>query len=90
MASVMYACMLTITYMWRAGTDRHDVDGLIVNFGTETAYNAKIELTWDLGIQGSHVATIELGNVWGHYIGEISETFYFEFDGPVSWEITWD
>lgn len=81
--------IVTFTSVW-LGDDRHDVEGFIINFGTETAYNVKIDLTWDLG-EGKFVyKTINVGNVWGHYIGSISETYYFEEQGTYSYEITWD
>jgi len=85
------SALLTITFTSVSpGDDRHDVEGIIINFGTETAYNVTIDLTWDLG-GGMYVyKTINVGNPWGHYIGEIGATYYFEGQGTVSYEITWD
>ena len=79
----------TFVSVW-PGTDRHQIEGFIINFGTETAYNAKIELTWDSGGGMFVFQTIEVGNVWGHYVGNIGETYYFEGQGAFSYEITWD
>lgn len=79
---------VAFTSIW-LGDDRHDVSGLIVNFGTETAYDVKIELTWDLG-GGKYVyKTINIGSMVGHAIKSISATYYFEGQGTYSYEITW-
>ncbi len=79
----------TFVPVW-PGDDRHDIEGFMINFGTETAYNVKIEMTWDLG-GGMYVfKTIEAGNVWSHYVGNIGATYYFEGQGTFSYEITWD
>lgn len=87
-ADVKALITVTFTSIWW-GEDRHDVEGIIINFGTEMAYDVKIEFTWNLG-EGKYVfKTIEVGNVWSHYIGEISETYYFEEQGTYSYEITW-
>lgn len=78
------------TRVW-LGDDKQEVDGYAINFGTTSAYNVKIELTWDLG-EGKYVyKTIYLGTMPGHGIRGISETYYFEGQ-PVSvaHEITWD
>lgn len=83
--------LITVTYtsVW-LGEDRHDVEGFVINFGTETAYNVKIKLTWDLG-EGMYVyKTIDIGNPWGHYVGPFKATYYFEGQGTFSYEITWD
>jgi len=79
---------VTFTSVW-LGDDRHDVDGFIVNFGTETAYDVEIDMTWDLG-EGIFVyKTIYIGILWGHGIEEIDETYFFEGTGTISYEITW-
>jgi len=79
----------TFVSVWLA-PDRHHIEGFIINFGTETAYNVKIELTWDLG-GGMYVfQTIDAGNLWSHYVGNIGATYYFEGQGTFSYEITWD
>jgi len=72
------------------GTDKHRVEGYILNLGEETAYNVKIHLTWDLG-GGTYVfKTIDVGNPWGRYIGMVSQEFRFEGQGTLSYHITWD
>lgn len=72
------------------GTDKHRVEGYILNFGEETAYNVQIHLTWDMG-GGSYVfKTIAVGNPWGHYIGRVAQDFYFGGQGTLSYYVTWD
>jgi len=87
-ADVKALIVVTYTYSYW-GEDRHDVEGIIINFGTETAYNVKIKITWDLGGGKFVYKTIDVGTAWGHYIGNIKETIYFEGQGTYSYEITW-
>lgn len=71
------------------GDDEHVVSGFIVNFGTEIAWNVKIELTWNLG-GGKYVyKTINTGSMVGHAIMSFGATYYFEGQGTYSYEITW-
>jgi hypothetical protein len=87
-ASVNALIADTFTSVW-LGEDKHDVEGIIINFGTEPAYNVKIDQTWDLG-EGKFVyKTIYVGTTWGHYIGNIKETYRFEGQGTYSYVITW-
>lgn len=79
---------VTFTSIW-LGDDRHDVEGFIVNFGTDTAYNVEIDLTWDLGAGKYVYKTISIGTMFGHGIEEIDVTYYFEGTGTYSYEITW-
>jgi len=79
----------TFVPVW-PGADRHQIEGFLINFGTETAYNVTIEMTWDLGGGIYILQTIESGNVWGHYVGNVGATYYFEGQGTFSYEITWD
>lgn len=83
---------LTSTYtdVW-LGTDYHDVEGLMINFGTEPAYNVIITITWHTIGGGEHTEPPDsIGTLSGHQIYEYSKTFYFEggYD-YITWEITW-
>lgn len=78
----------TFTSVW-LGDDRHDVEGFIVNFGTDPAYNVKIDQTWNLGAGVYVYKTINIGTLFGHEIKEIDITYYFEGTGTYSYEITW-
>jgi len=88
--AVDVSALITVTFtsVW-LGDDRHDVEGFIVNFGTETAYDVEIDMTWDLG-EGIFVyKTKYIGILGGHEIEEIDETYFFEGTGTYSYEITW-
>jgi len=82
-----------VTWTWTDvwfGEDKQEVEGYAINFGTSSAYNVKIEITWNLG-EGKYVyKTVYLGTMNGHEIRHISETYYF--DGrpvEVTKTITW-
>ena len=83
---------LTSTYtdVW-LGTDYHDVEGLIINFGSDPAYDVTITITWHTTAGGYHTEPADLiGYLSGHRIYEYSERYYFEgsYDYITS-EITW-
>ena len=72
------------------GDDRHDVTGFLANFGTETATNVKIKMTWSLGGGRYVYKTITIGTMYGHEIEDLDQTYYFEGAGSWWYEITWD
>jgi len=77
------------TDIW-GGLDRHEVQGLVINFGATIAYSATITFTWSKS-GGYYTASDYLGYVAAHEIIEYDHTFYFEggYD-YLSWQITWD
>ena len=83
---------LTSTYtdVW-LGTDYHDVEGLLINFGSDPAYSVTITITWHITGGGEHTEPADLiGTLSGHRIYEYSKRYYFEggYD-YITWEITW-
>jgi len=73
------------------GTDYHDVKGLMINFGSDPAYDVTITITWHTTGGGSHTEPAHLiGTIGGHQIYEYSKRYWFEggFDS-MTWEITW-
>lgn len=73
------------------GTDYHDVEGLIINFGSSPAYSVTITITWHITGGGEHTEpAVSIGTLSGHEIYEFSKRFYFEggYD-YITWEITW-
>ena len=73
------------------GTDYHDVEGLVMNFGSDPAYSVTITITWHITAGGEHTEpAVSVGTLSGHEIYEVSERFYFEggYD-YMTWEITW-
>jgi len=78
----------TYTYSW-LGIDEHQVEGFIVNWGTQPAYNVVLTLTWELGAEQEHTATISIGILLGHEFDRISETYYFEGQGNLYYDVTW-
>jgi len=83
---------LTSTYtdVW-LGTDYHDVKGLIINFGSSSAYSVTITITWHITGGGEHTEPADtIGTLSGHRIYEYSKRFYFEggYD-YITWEINW-
>jgi len=73
------------------GTDYHDVEGLLINFGSDPAYSVTITITWHITAGGEHTEPAHsLGTFSGHRIYAYSKRFYFEgsFD-YMTWEITW-
>lgn len=84
--------LLTSTYtdIW-LGTDYHDVEGLMINFGSDSAYNVAVTITWHTVGGGEHTEPTDLiGSFSGHQIYEYSKRYYIEggFD-YITWEITW-
>lgn len=80
----------TYTNVW-LGTDYHDVKGLIINFGSDPAYNVAITITWHITGGGEHTEPAHLiGNFGEHQIYKYSKRYYFEGDYDyITWEITW-
>ena len=73
------------------GTDYHVVEGMIINFGTEYAFNVYVTVTWHNYGGGTHTEyAVPIGGLQGHQIYEFSYTFYFEggYDYTTH-EITW-
>jgi len=79
------------TYTWIPVTDdKHRVEGFIINFGTENAYNVNVKFTWYLG-DGKYVyKTIFIGTLFSHDIEKIDVTYWFEGSGTYYYDITWD
>lgn len=74
------------------GTDYHDVEGFLINFGSDPAYSVTITITW--GIYGGGVHTEPphwIGTLSGHQIYDYSKRYYFEggYD-YITWSITWN
>lgn len=71
-------------------TDYHDVEGLLINFGSEVAWDVTIEFTWRLTGGGYYTDSAYISLLAGHEIYDFSERFYFEggYDA-FSWTITW-
>ena len=81
----------TFTDVW-LGTDYHDVEGLMINFGSDPAYGVSITITWHKYDGGFHTEPADfIGDFTGHKIHEYSQRYYFEggYD-YLTWEITWD
>jgi len=73
------------------GTDYHIVEGLIINFGSDTAYSVTITITWHITGGGYHTESPHyIGTLKGHEIYEYSKRYDFEgkYD-YITWEITW-
>jgi len=78
------------TDVW-LGTDYHDVEGLLINFGSDSAYSVTITITWHLTAGGEHTEPADMiGTLSGHKIYEYSKRYYFEggYD-YITWEINW-
>ena len=89
-ADVTASLTSTYTDVW-LGTDTHDVEGLMINFGTETAYSVSITITWHTIGGGEHTEPADsLGNLYGHEIYPYSKRYFIEgsFD-YITLEITW-
>ena len=80
----------TYTDVW-LGTDYHDVEGLLVNFGSDPAYSVTITITWHTTGGGIHTEPADsIGSLSEHEIYEYSKRYHFEggYD-YITWEITW-
>lgn len=83
---------LTSTYTNNIfGTDYHDVEGLIINFGSDPAYDVTITITWHISGGGTHEEPADyLGAFSGHKIYEYSKRYNFEGNYDyITWNITW-
>ena len=78
------------TDVW-LGTDYHDVEGLMINFGSDPAYSVTITITWHETGGGYHTEPPHsIGVFSGHEIYEYSRRYYFEGSYDyITWEITW-
>ncbi|GAJ07788.1 unnamed protein product, partial [marine sediment metagenome] len=87
--SVSASLTSTFTDNW-LGTDYHDVEGLIINFGSDPAYDVVITVTWHK-IGGEFTGEpVHLGFLSGHRIYEYSRRYEIEGDfNDITWEITW-
>ena len=73
------------------GTDYQDVEGLIINFGSDSAYSVTITITWHKTGGGYHTEPADsLGTFSGHHIYRYSKRYYIEgaYD-YITWKITW-
>lgn len=80
----------TFTDVW-LGTDYHDVEGLMINFGSYPAYDVAITITWHTIGGGEHTEPADsIGTLEGYEIYQYSKRYYIEggFD-YITWEITW-
>ena len=83
---------LTSTYTNNIfGIDYHDVEGLIINFGSDPAYSVTITITWHISGGGTHEEPTDyLGAFSGHKIYDYSKRYNFEGNYDyITWEITW-
>ena len=80
----------TYTNVW-PGTDWHDVEGLLINFGSDPAYGVTITITWRNYDGAFHTEPPHLiGDFTGHYIYGYSRRYSFEGSYDyITWEITW-
>ena len=76
------------TYYW-LGIDHHQVSGYAINFGSNTAYNVIVQLTWTMG-GGTYVyKNIHLGSMPGHQVVRVDNGFDFDNQGSMSYTIQW-
>ena len=79
-----------ITQNWNDGLNIHEIEGWIVNWGTDTAYDIKLTITWWYGSEKEHSELIYIETLEGHKFEYISETYYFEGQGhPFYYDVTW-
>jgi len=70
-------------------TDHHNVQGYVINFGSTSASNVQIKMTWNLG-GGTYVyKTYFAGTMQGHQIADIDVTYDFEGQGIFSYTVEW-
>jgi len=74
------------------GTDYHDVEGLVINFGNKPAHNVHIKVKWHKRGGGEHIEPeVRIGTLKGYEIYRFSRRFYFEGSYDyITWEITWE
>lgn len=85
------SALLTSSYtdIW-LGTDYHNVEGLMINFGSDPAYDVTITITWHTSSGEFTGDPHFLGTFNGYEIYEYSKRYDIEgnFD-YITWEITW-
>jgi len=72
------------------GTDYHDVEGILINFGSDPAYSVYITITWHTTAGSYHTEPADfIGPLTGHEIHQYSKRYYFEggYD-YITWEIS--
>ena len=71
------------------GTDRHHVYGPIVNWGDESAYDVRVQMTWNLG-GGKYVyKTYYIEIMLKHQINYIDVAYRFDGSGSFSYYVEW-
>lgn len=73
------------------GTDYHDVEGLVINFGSNPAYGVTITITWHITGGGEHTEPADsIGTLSEYQIYRYSKRFYFEGSYDyITLEIAW-
>jgi hypothetical protein len=69
--------------------DHHNVQGYMVNFGSSTANDVQLKMTWNLGNGQFVYHTLYTGNMVGHQIMPVDVTYDFEGQGAFSYTVWW-
>ncbi|UCH37343.1 MAG: hypothetical protein JSV76_06620 [Candidatus Bathyarchaeota archaeon] len=81
---------ISVTYLENtSGIDAHIVEGFLINYGTETALNVRIDLIWTLSGTDVETRTIYVGTMTGRSVVTLNSTFFFEDDGPNQYQVSW-
>lgn len=71
--------------------DNHNIQGMVINFGNETATNIVITVKWFNDGTSFHQETIEIPNLAGRAIKEIDFDYAFEGQADdLKYTITWE
>ena len=76
------------SWIW-LGADHHNVQGYIINFGSTTANNVQIKMTWNLGGGAYVYKTYYAGAMAGHQITKLDITYDFDNQGSFSYTVDW-
>ena len=76
------------SWIW-LGADHHNVQGYIINFGSTTANNVQIKMTWNLGGGAYVYKTYYAGAMVGHQIAKLDVTYDFDNQGSFSYTVDW-
>ena len=71
-------------------SDHHNIQGYMVNFGSLTANNVQLKMTWSLGNGQFVYHTLGFGNMAGHQIKPVDVTYDFEGNGAFSYTVAWN
>ena len=68
----------------------HTVSGTLVNYGASTAQNVEVRCYWYSGGVQVYSGTIWIGNLYGRDVKAFKQTFYFNGQATLSYQIAWD